>query len=61
MNLHSIGIDLGNTVFHLVGLSLTGEVGSSPRNIAPLEDAGVFLSWGGRRIPVRDMAAHPHS
>jgi transposase len=26
MNLHAIGIDLGKTVFHLVGLSRTGEV-----------------------------------
>ena len=26
MNLHTIGIDLGKTVFHLVGLSRTGEV-----------------------------------
>ena len=26
MNLHTIGIDLGKTVFHLVGLSHTGEV-----------------------------------
>ncbi len=26
MNLHAIGIDLGKTVFHLVGLSQTGEV-----------------------------------
>ena len=26
MNLHTIGIDLGKTVFHLVGLSQTGEV-----------------------------------
>ncbi len=26
MNLHTIGIDLGRTVFHLVGLSQTGEV-----------------------------------
>lgn len=26
MNLHSIGIDLGKTVFHLVGLDQSGEV-----------------------------------
>lgn len=26
MNLHVIGIDLGKTVFHLVGLSQAGEV-----------------------------------
>jgi len=26
MNLHAIGIDLGKTVFHLVGLSQTGAV-----------------------------------
>jgi transposase len=26
MNLHSIGIDLGKTVFHLVGLNAAGEV-----------------------------------
>jgi hypothetical protein len=26
MNLHTISIDLGKTVFHLVGLSQTGEV-----------------------------------
>jgi transposase len=26
MNLHAIGIDLGKTVFHLVGLSQTREV-----------------------------------
>ena len=26
MNLHAIGIDLGTTVFHLVGLSQTGEI-----------------------------------
>jgi len=26
MNLHAIGIDLGKTVFHLVGLSHAGEV-----------------------------------
>jgi transposase len=26
MNLHAIGIDLGKTVFHLVGLSQAGEV-----------------------------------
>jgi hypothetical protein len=26
MNLHSIGIDLGKTVFHLVGLDHSGEV-----------------------------------
>ena len=26
MNLHSIGIDLGKTVFHLVGLDKSGEV-----------------------------------
>ena len=26
MNLHAIGIDLGKTVFHLVGLSQTGEM-----------------------------------
>src|SRR6185437_16445978 len=26
MNLHTIGIDLGKTVFHLVGLSQAGEV-----------------------------------
>jgi hypothetical protein len=26
MNLHAIGIELGKTVFHLVGLSQTGEV-----------------------------------
>ena len=26
MQLHTIGIDLGKTVFHLVGLSLRGEV-----------------------------------
>ena len=26
MNLHAIGIDLGKTVFHLVGLNQTGEV-----------------------------------
>ena len=26
MNLHAIGIDLGKTVFHLVGLSQTGEL-----------------------------------
>jgi transposase len=26
MELHTIGIDLGNTVFHLVGLNLPGEV-----------------------------------
>jgi transposase len=26
MELHSIGIDLGKTVFHLVGLDLHGEV-----------------------------------
>jgi hypothetical protein len=25
-NLHTIGIDLGKTVFHLVGLNLRGEV-----------------------------------
>jgi len=27
MELHSIGIDLGKTVFHLVGLNHAGEVG----------------------------------
>ena len=26
MELHTIGIDLGKTVFHLVGLNLRGEV-----------------------------------
>ncbi len=26
MNLHSIGIDLANTVFHLIGLNQSGEV-----------------------------------
>ena len=26
MNLHAIGIDLGKTVFHLVGLNQAGEV-----------------------------------
>ena len=26
MELHAIGIDLGKTVFHLVGLNLRGEV-----------------------------------
>jgi hypothetical protein len=26
MELHTIGIDLGKTVFHLVGLNLSGEV-----------------------------------
>ena len=26
MNLHAIGIDLGKTVFHLVGLNQRGEV-----------------------------------
>lgn len=26
MELHMIGIDLGNTAFHLVGLNLRGEV-----------------------------------
>jgi hypothetical protein len=26
MELHAIGIDLGKTVFHLVGLSQTGEI-----------------------------------
>ena len=26
MQLHTIGIDLGKTVFHLVGLNLCGEV-----------------------------------
>jgi hypothetical protein len=26
MELHTIGIDLGKTVFHLVGLDLRGEV-----------------------------------
>ena len=26
MELHTIGIDLGNRVFHLVGLNLRGEV-----------------------------------
>jgi hypothetical protein len=26
MNLHTIGIDLGKTIFHLVGLSRSGEV-----------------------------------
>ena len=26
MELHTIGIDLGKTVFHLVGLNLCGEV-----------------------------------
>jgi transposase len=26
MNVHTVGIDLGKTVFHLVGLSQSGEV-----------------------------------
>jgi transposase len=26
MNIHTIGIDLGKTVFHLVGLNVRGEV-----------------------------------
>jgi len=26
MELHSVGIDLGKTVFHLVGMKLSGEV-----------------------------------
>jgi hypothetical protein len=31
MKLHAIGIDLGKTVFHLVGLSQAGEV----REVSP--------------------------
>jgi hypothetical protein len=35
MNLHAIGIDLGKTVFHLVGLSQTGSIlGSRTRSTA---------------------------
>jgi transposase len=36
MELHTIGIDLGKTVFHLVGLDLHGEV-------RVVRDSGVSL------------------
>jgi hypothetical protein len=58
MELHTIGIDLGKTVFHLVGLNLRGEVvvrkKFSRKQLAALhgESAGP-LNWHGslRRVP----------
>jgi hypothetical protein len=59
MELHTIGIDLGKTVFHLVGLNLGGEVvvrkKFSRKQLAAFhgESAG-RIDWHGslRRIPL---------
>jgi hypothetical protein len=51
MELHTIGIDLGKTVFHLVGLNLHGEVLAHKK-------PGVIHSNKGRihlRRPTRDI------
>jgi hypothetical protein len=43
MNLHTVGIDLGKTVFHLVGLSRAGEVVVRERQFAATADRPAFL------------------
>lgn len=43
MNLHTVGIDLGETVFHLVGLSRAGEVVVRERQFAATGDGPAFL------------------
>jgi hypothetical protein len=44
MELHTIGIDLGKTVFHLVGLNLRGEVVVRKKNC--LHDFGMAVAGG---------------
>lgn len=52
MKLHAVGIDLGKTVFHLVGLDSTGRVGSglslvvNPRSSAVSQPYNCSLSGG---------------